>query len=287
MFVYNLTELPFVNMTGRVREKEGWSHNGRSMKVNMLVYFHSGSCRMTIDGKEYQFKRGDVAIVPRYVYYTPYTANFCEYTFFHFEGDLLSVEMNPDEILPFDEVPHGKPFYRRNAFMEDDHKLLLDYKVSLNSHQQNLDLLVHKCMSTCINYESKQQLLLSIQFSTILFYVSQAFCERFRSSNPLPSQVNKILTYIKEHYTEPISLDDICNAMSMSKQYCMRIFKKYMHITISDYILDLRMRHAAYLLSNTHMNVNQTADYLGFSNTSYFSRVFKKYYGISPSEYVE
>lgn len=289
MLSYNLASLPFVNMTGRVREKEGWSHSGRSMKVNMLVYFHSGSCRMTIAGKEYQFKKGDIAIVPRYVYYAPYTANFCEYTFFHFEGDILTVEKNPEEITPFDEVPRGKPFYHRVAFIEDneDYELLLDYKISLNSHQQNLDLLVHKCMSVCINYESKQQLLLSLQFSTILFYVSQAFCERFRSPDALPSQVSKILTYIKEHYKEPISLDDVCNTMNMSKQYCMRIFKKHMHTTINDYILDLRMRHAAYLLSNTHMNVSQTADYLGFSDTSYFSRVFKKYYGISPSEYTE
>ena len=47
------------------------------------------------------------------------------------------------------------------------------------------------------------------------------------------------------------------------------------------------MRHATYLLRNTYMNVNQAADYLGFSSTSYFSRVFKKYYGVSPSAYFE
>ena len=67
----------------------------------------------------------------------------------------------------------------------------------------------------------------------------------------------------------------------------MRVFRKYMQMTIGDYILDLRMRHAAYLLRNTYMNVNQAADYLGFSSTSYFSRVFKKYYGVSPSAYFE
>ena len=47
------------------------------------------------------------------------------------------------------------------------------------------------------------------------------------------------------------------------------------------------MRHAAYLLSSTYMNVSEAADYLGFSSTSYFSRVFKQYYGVSPSEYLE
>ena len=67
----------------------------------------------------------------------------------------------------------------------------------------------------------------------------------------------------------------------------MRLFKKYMNMTINDYVIELRMKHAAYLLRDTYMNVNEAADYLGFSSVSYFSRVFKKYYGVSPSEYSE
>lgn len=287
MLAYNLAKLPFVSMTGKVREKEGWSHSGRSLIVNLLVVFHSGSCTMTINGHEYTFRKGDIAIIPRDVMYSPYTANFCEYTFFHFNGDLLPTDKSPEEITPFDEVSDKKPSYGYTTHTETDMELLFDYKVTLGNQLQNVDLLVRKCMNTRLNYEDKQQLLLAIQFSEIMFHISQAFCERFRSASSLPSQVNKILTYIKENYTGPITLDDICKNMNMSKQYCMRIFKKHMHTTINDYILDLRMRHAAYLLSSTYMNVSQTADYLGFSGTSYFSRVFKKYYGISPSEYTE
>ena len=82
-----------------------------------------------------------------------------------------------------------------------------------------------------------------------------------------------------------ITLDDLCEEVNISKQYCMRIFKKHMHTTINDYILTTRMKHAAYCLRHTYMNVNETASYLGFSGVSYFSRVFKKQFGYSPNEY--
>jgi len=287
MLAYNLSSLPRVSMTGKARETEGWSHSGRKIPVNLLIVFHSGSCSITIEGEKYDYTKGDVAIIPRDTMYAPHTPDLCEYTFFHFDGDILPIEKAPEAITPFDVVSYKKPSYGYTSHTETDTELLLDYKVTLGSQLQNIDLLVRKCMNTRLHYEEKQQLLLTIQFSEMLFHISQAHCERFRSASVFSAQVNKILTYIKENYTGPITLDGICKNMNMSKQYCMRIFKKYMHTTINEYILDLRMRHAAYLLSSTYMNVSQTADYLGFSGTSYFSRVFKQYYGVSPSEYVE
>lgn len=288
MLSYNFSKLPTVLMTGRVTENTGWSHSGRCLPVNLLVLFHSGNCKFKIEDTEYNYQKGDIAIVPKDVLYSPYTQDSCEYTFFHFDGELAVANKRPEEIKPFDDIPLGKPSYGLTNFdASDDRELIFDHKISLGNQTQNVELLMRKCVNTRLNYESKQHLLLSIQFCEIMFHISQAYCERFRTENSLPPQLNKILSYIKENYTSPISLDDICKNMNVSKQYCMRIFKKHLHTTINDFILDLRMRHAAYLLSNTYMNVSQTADYLGFSGTSYFSRVFKKYYGIAPSDYIE
>ncbi len=287
MLSYNFDNLPLVLMTGRVTEKEGWSHSGRTMPVNLLVVFHSGNCLFNIGGKEYSFGKGDVAIVPKNVEYSPKTDSFCDYTFFHFDGDFVPSSKAEKDIKPFDDIPLGKPSYGLTRINEDDRELLFDHKITLGAQAQNIELLIRKCVNTRLNYESKQQLLLSIELCEIMFHISQAFCERFGSKNDLPPQLNRLLSYIKANYTSQITLDDICKNMNMSKQYCMRIFKRHMRTTINDYILDLRMRHAAYLLSGTYMNVSQTADYLGFTTTAYFSRVFKKYYGVSPSEYVE
>ena len=286
MLIYNFSKLPHVIMTGKVREKAGWSHNGRRMVVNLLVVFQGGSCVFEIEGKKYTFRKGDIALVPQGTQYRPYTDNFCEYTFFHFDGDLLPSSKKPQDIPAFEINTQINPSYGRITLQEEA-DLYFDYKISLGSQMQNVELMVRKCVNTRLNYANKMQLLLSFQFSEIMFHISQSYCEQFNTASAMPAQVSKILAYIEQNYTHGVTLDDICKNMNVSKQYCMRVFKKYMNTTINDYILGLRMRHAAYLLGSTYMNVSQTADYLGFSSTSYFSRVFKSYYGISPSDYSE
>ena len=164
---------------------------------------------------------------------------------------------------------------------------MFDHKIVLGDGRQNAELLLRKCADVQRRYAEKMTVLLSLHFSELMFCISQSFCEQFRGRTPVPAAVSKIVAYIGDHYMQNITLADVCKETELSKQYCMRVFRKYMQMTIGDYILDLRMRHAAYLLRNTYMNVNQAADYLGFSSTSYFSRVFKKYYGVSPSAYFE
>ena len=284
MFRYDFSRLPFVSMTGKVREGRGWSHNGRRMGVNMLVIIHRGSCRFTIGGRDYDFAPGDVALVPKGMFYRPHTDDFCEYTFFHFDGEL--VPMPPDEkIVPFDAVPVGKPFYGLIRYEEPT--LAFDYHIALGAGRQDAELLLRKCADVQRRYAEKMTVILSLHFSELMFRISQCFCEQFRERTPVPAAVAKIVSYIGDHYMQNITLADVCKETELSKQYCMRVFRKHMQTTIGDYILEMRMRHAAYLLRNTYMNVNQAADYLGFSSSSYFSSVFKQYYGVSPSAYFE
>ena len=285
MLLYNFEHLPYLSMTGKVIEKSGWSHNGRHMDVNLLVIFHNGECCFRIDGKDYTYEKGDIALVPKNTQYSPHTDTTCEYTFFHFDGDFTTCSKPLEELFPPHSLSIENSFY--GSQRRENRDLLFDNKISMGSQTQKIELLFRRCIDTQINCAGKMQLLLALQFSEMMFYISQAFCEQFQMDNQMPASVSKIIKYIKENYTRNLSLDELCQNTNYSKQYCMRLFKKYVHMTINDYILSLRMRHAAYLLRSTYMNVNQTADYLGFSNVSYFSRVFKKYYGVSPSAYFE
>ena len=251
MLTYNFAKLPHVLMTGKVREKAGWSHSGRRMPVNLLVVFQGGSCVFMIEGEKYTFRKGDIALVPSNTLYKPHTDNFYEYTFFHFDGDFLSCDKDSVTIVPFEGDTGANPSYGRIPRQEDA-DLYFDYKISLGNQLQNVELMVRKCVNTRLNYANKMQLLLSFQFSEIMFHISQAYCEQFRTVSTLPAQVSKILAYIEQNYTTGVTLDDICKNMNVSKQYCMRVFKKYMNTTINDYILGLRMRHAAYLLGSTY-----------------------------------
>jgi len=287
MFIYNIKRLPFVSMTGRVREKTGWSHNGRSNQINLLTVIHKGECVFRINETDHRLKAGDAVIVPKNTYYKPHTDSFCEYTFFHFDGDLVPVGDGDIEVFFANADPKKSSFYGYSE--EGSTELFLDNVINFAEKLTDVELLLTKSINT--KRSSKGKMLLALRFSELLLYLSellsQRLSEQLTKENTYPQSLSKIIYYIKENYTSNIRLEDICRHTNISKQYCMRLFKKHMNTTINDYILDLKMKHAAYLLRETYMNVNQTADYLGFSSVSYFSRVFKKYYGVAPTLYAE
>jgi len=283
MYTYSIYNLPYVSMTGRSAEKTGWSHNGRRMDVNLLCIFHNGECTFEIEGKFFEAKKGNIILVPKGCFYRPHTNSSVEYTFFQFNGDLEECKLPANELPSFKDAPHTQPIY--GTVKEGSHTLVLDNLMDMGENTAEIELLLTKCLSSYNRYNEMLQMLLSIQFCELLFHISQSYCNQFESSDNMPAAVNKIVTYIHNNYTKKITLDVLCDEVNISKQYCMRLFKKYLHTTIDDYVLSTRMKHAAYLLRHTYMNVNEASSYLGFSSVSYFSRVFKRYYGVSPSDY--
>jgi Response regulator containing CheY-like receiver domain and AraC-type DNA-binding domain len=94
----------------------------------------------------------------------------------------------------------------------------------------------------------------------------------------------KVKAYINEHIAEAVNVEMLARLVNLSPDYLTRIFKKEEQITLNDYIIQQRMFLAKELLTTTEMSVNRVSDKSGYSNYSYFSKAFKKYYGISPRE---
>lgn len=96
--------------------------------------------------------------------------------------------------------------------------------------------------------------------------------------------VKKVIVYIKNHFTEPITIDDVCGRVGFSKYYMCRIFKEITGQTVVEYINFLRCDYARNLLSTGKYNVKESAEACGISNLSYFSKTYKKYMGNLPSK---
>lgn len=99
------------------------------------------------------------------------------------------------------------------------------------------------------------------------------------------SVIDDVLDYIDSHYLEPISLDDIAVACHISKSYLSHMFSDIKKQTVIQYILNKRLENSRKLLEKTELTVEEIALSSGFNNTSYFSRVFKECYNITPLSY--
>ena len=98
------------------------------------------------------------------------------------------------------------------------------------------------------------------------------------------AMVKASISYIRQHYKEDLTIDTICTSIGFSKYYFCRVFKEITGKTVVDYINFLRCGHAQTLLSSGNYNVSQSAEMSGIHNLSYFSKIYKKQMGISPSQ---
>lgn len=99
------------------------------------------------------------------------------------------------------------------------------------------------------------------------------------------SPIQNCITYIEFNYTENLTLDIIAHALNLSNAYLSNLFKKEVGITITDFIHKTQLRHAIKLLNTTQLPIHDIAIQCGFDDINYFSRVFKKYQGQTPSTY--
>ena len=100
-------------------------------------------------------------------------------------------------------------------------------------------------------------------------------------------RVQKVKEYIDSHYREEIRLQTLAALVSMTSTAFSRFFKLRTNKSISEYIIDIRLGHAARLLADSTMAVVEICYHCGFNNISNFNRIFKKRKGCTPTEFRE
>lgn len=98
-------------------------------------------------------------------------------------------------------------------------------------------------------------------------------------------KLKPVLSYIHEHYSEPLTIDMLAKISGFSSVHFMNIFKKYINTPCMEYILHYRINAASEALKETDHSIMKIAMDHGFQNISYFNRKFKAFVGCTPSQY--
>lgn len=102
--------------------------------------------------------------------------------------------------------------------------------------------------------------------------------------DPTGNQI-RLLSFIHDHYTEDISVQDMAGFMGYSEVHTSRLFKQYFGQTFVSYLAHYRMKKAEHLLLYTGMSIREIGSAVGYSNSNYFGKVFHRIYDMTPSEY--
>jgi AraC-like DNA-binding protein/CheY-like chemotaxis protein len=108
---------------------------------------------------------------------------------------------------------------------------------------------------------------------------------RYNAQRPIAPRMQAAIAHVAEHYLRAIPESEVARLCSMSPSRFCREFKAAFDMTFVEYLANYRMTQAKRLLANPSMPVADVAVAVGFSDPSYFTRVFKRQEGVAPSEY--
>lgn len=263
-----LSEIPLVLITGAGSQyirSHYYIWDGRKRKDShcILQYTLNGEGEIEISNKVYSLKKGDAFIVDipgNHCYRLPPTSK---------EWDIIYLEFSK-EALPLFKKLYGM---KGNIIHLDIDGNLAKLIVNIYEKAVNNEF-------TDIYQNSKYA------YEFIMNLISY-FLEQ-NHNKKLPSRIEASKKFIDENYNKNIGLEDIAEYVNLSKYHFTREFEKEVGMTPGKYITKARIKKSMeLLLFSKDMNIEEIALEVGYNCGNYFSKVFKKYLGISPKEYRE
>ena len=102
---------------------------------------------------------------------------------------------------------------------------------------------------------------------------------------PKKMEISQVKSFLDEHYKEKLSLESVASHFFIDKHYLARLFKEHYGVTLVTYLQQVRITHAKRMLRFTDKSIEEIVLECGIGELNYFSRVFKKLEGVSPSEF--
>lgn len=162
-------------------------------------------------------------------------------------------------------------FRCKSSFHSEVNRLIRDIYKRLGEKKQCYEMSVQRNISSIFEY-------IYCNFDSF----AKTEIARIQIKNQI--RLQKMLTYIYEHYTETVTLEDISNAAHISRSEAGRCFNTYMGCSPVEALIQYRLQTAHRLLREKNLTLQEISFACGFNSVNYFSRKFKKTYGYTPSQ---
>ncbi|WP_068496656.1 helix-turn-helix transcriptional regulator [Paenibacillus kribbensis] len=133
--------------------------------------------------------------------------------------------------------------------------------------------------------EKKHKNYLNAYLSCLLYELTSEITNYLIQKNFNGNQLQPIQDWIRIHAFENITLEHIANHFKYNKNYLSRIYKQNTGIGISEQIIKFRLKHAKELLTETDLSIIEIASEVGYDDSKYFMRLFKKFETVTPTQY--
>jgi AraC-like DNA-binding protein len=243
-----------------------WDYHIRQPEINRLYYFQEGAGTIHIRNREYSPQPGQLFLLPANVEITLSTdkANTFRKYFCHF-----TLTVGEVHLFQMFHVPHFIDVIDREWLDERFRKL--------------------------IALSESQSLTTPLQIKSVLYDILTLFLDRAQlqgieedwridATTPATTRLNTVLSYIDEHLSDRMKIDELAKQLHFHPKYFIQLFKSSIGVSPIVYITKKRMEKAQQLLMFGQISITDIADQVGM-DLYYFSHTFRKFIGLSPTEY--
>mgnify|MGYP004527726507 FL=1 len=244
-------------------QEKGTNYNfsGEKHSYWELTYVDKGELLTTIDGVSYHLKQGDL------IFYAPMQFH-TQSTFEKISSSYLTINFKMN-------FNHADLLCNKIFSLKRDSYFIVTKLIEELSN----DNLYSNDLSLCY---LKQLIIQMLRLDNSHFHSKPTTHMQQTYENEL---LNDILLYIDNNIYEKISVSTLCDHFCISTSMLHSLFRKNMNNTAKNYINELKLSKSKELIRNSTHTLSEISEMLGFSSIHYFSKKFKSYFNISPTEY--
>ncbi|MDO5293455.1 MAG: helix-turn-helix domain-containing protein [bacterium] len=244
-----------------------------------LVIVLSGKAVHIVDNKQYPVAEGDVFVISKDTPHGYKEADQFRICNIMYQQDMLPSSSN--------DITNSAG-YQALFVIEPFYTMAYQFTSFLKLSPSDFLKISAKVDNMIVEYTSNSEgrkTMLSSMFLNLVTTLSRLYSFEGTMETNDVFALAKSVSYIHSHFTEPLVVTELASLSGYSTRHFARLFKDTYGATPLDYILTLRLNLALKLLTTTSSSVSEIGLSSGFDNPNYFSRLFRKRFGCSPSEY--
>lgn len=245
-----------------------------------IYIFHKGQCKYLVDNRIYDLQSGDIIVMDGKSLHKPFVSGEEQ----NYERSI--VQFSFDWITPL--LTFLDSNYLVEPFENKHHSI---YRTNNNLHFKRIMekiITLEEILNTGNLAESENEL--KVKLADLLFSINQleriTIIDGDQVNNEKKKYIQLVTDYVKDHFSQKITLEEIAENINLSKSYIVHLFKEQTGFTVMEYLMHYRLIQFLHLASiYPDKSIKELSFQCGFESEAHFSRFFKKHVGLSPREY--
>lgn len=295
VFEYQASILPHITYSGRQNSmQKPWCNIRRVANEYIFYFVVEGEIFLTEDGIPYQLKKGDCILLEKgkLQFGTQYTN--CSFYYVHFTHPAIKKRTPSEGEWEADAKKARTSWYTSaedGPFPKDGIAIRKCSRIEDRTAFLSLCNMLEQLLSRQHFRLEHFNVLGAATLSEIFIEIERLYARSLLGASPrgesVSERLNSVLLYLRTNYMRPLTSSDIERELSYNFDYLNQLFAKHLHVSIFKLLENIRMETAKHTLETSEISIKELAGEVGYIDEAYFSKVFKKRIGCTPTQYRE